>query len=1157
MVSNVSAVQRPGTRLIDISYNLATPGFPFAEVWIEASSDGGATFLLPVVTVSGDAGYGVSPGVGKVATWDAGADWPGQQTSQMRFRVGARDDLPEDFGLIPAGSFLMGASFAEGIYDAPMVQVTVTPYYIQNTETTLAQWTAVRTWAAGNGYTDLAAGAGAGPDHPVHSVTWFDIVKWCNARSEMEGLTPVYTVAGAVMRSGATVPTADWGANGYRLPTEAEWEKAARGDAVSLRFPSGESISHDMADYRSDVSFAYDTSSTRGHHPTYGAGTAPVGSFAANAYGLHDLAGNVAEFCWDLYDGDYYYFSNGTTNPTGSGSGVDRVVRGGSWNSLADDCRSAQRGRLDPATASDEYGFRVARGRLVDRFATIPGGAFTMGVTTGDSDSDAPAIPVDVSTFYLQETETTKAAWDEVRDWALSNGYDDLAAGEGKSPGHPVHSVSWWDVVKWCNARSERDGVTPCYTVDGEVMRTGTGTPVVDWSANGYRLPTEAEWEKASRGGVVGRRFPRGTDTITHGGANYLSSAVFSYDTSPTRGNHPTYNDGQTPYTCPAGTFQLNGFALREMSGNVAEWCWDWYSPTGYAQSSGTIDPRGPESGAARVFRGGSWDASAAMCRAAARQYSVPESLNQQGVGFRSARSSYPRTDPRSPAPSALSATGFDLTVDSRSPNADLVGLFVSSGSLAPVFSSGTVDYELNVDALTASLLLVPTAAESASTLRIRVNGGGDSSVASGAFAGPYPIEFGENQIEIEVTAPNGTVTRDYSLLVTRPKQVQNIDFAPIAPRLATGSVDLAATGGGSGNPVVFRIDGGPGVIDSNGRLTFSGAGVVTVIASQAGSAAYQDATEVVRTVVVSKSSGLVTLDGLGHVYDGNPAAASATTQPEGLPVVITYNGSATAPSAAGTYDVAATISHPLYEGAASGSLVVARAATSIDFTAPADQWIGASPLLPAAPGVIYEIVSGPARLYNGNTLSFTGEGQVTVTATRPEDANHEAAGPVTRSFKIVAPRPDLAVGAKMNALKGVRVYTAPSTQAVSILLKKKLKPVKGYLSVSNRAILPARGAAEPVRVTGSKGNRMLRVSYFGTGGNLTAKILTGTYRTAAIDGSDKAVMIQSVAKPSKKHMGGKKPARKKRPLLTNLVRTSSTVSPSIGDGGILRVQTR
>jgi formylglycine-generating enzyme required for sulfatase activity len=276
-------------------------------------------------------------------------------------------------------------------------------------------------------------------------------------------------------------------------------------------------------------------------------------------------------------------------------------------------------------------------------FSLIPGGSFTMGATSGYTYyDDAPPITVTVSPFYMQQTETTKAQWDEVRNWAVNNGYTDLAAGAGKAANHPVQTVTWYDVVKWCNARSEMEGVTPVYTVSGAVMRTGTTAPDANWSANGYRLPTEAEWEKAARGGVEGKRFPWGTDTISHAQANYFGNSTYkNYDESPINNYHPSYRTGEQPYTSPVGSFEANGYGLYDMSGNVWEWCWDWYGSDYYATSNGTTDPRGLESGAIRVIRGGSWVNFAIFGRAANRDYYTPVNRSSS-LGFRPARSSVP-----------------------------------------------------------------------------------------------------------------------------------------------------------------------------------------------------------------------------------------------------------------------------------------------------------------------------------------------------------------------------------------------------------------------------------------------------------------------------------------------------------------------------------
>jgi len=360
VVSNLKAVQREGTKLVDITYDVAADTAT-VEVRLQVSGDGGATFTVPAFSVTGAVGLGVSTGTGKALTWNAGADWNGQYSPQVRFKVVA-DDLvaPPGFASIPAGRFLMGDSFGDGNSDErPVRQVTVSTYYMGKTEVTKGEWDAVRAWATIHGYTDLSAGEGKAANHPVHTVSWWDAIKWCNARSEKEGLAPCYAVGGSPMRTGTTVPAVNWTAKGYRLPTEAEWEKAARGGLSGKRFPWGDTISHSQANYYSSGYYAYDVSPTGGGHPSYGDGTSPVGSFAVNAYGLQDMAGNVWEWCWDWYG---TYASGAQTDPRGPTSGWFRVIRGGSWNDDADCCRAANRvNGCYPANPNALRGFRVLR----------------------------------------------------------------------------------------------------------------------------------------------------------------------------------------------------------------------------------------------------------------------------------------------------------------------------------------------------------------------------------------------------------------------------------------------------------------------------------------------------------------------------------------------------------------------------------------------------------------------------------------------------------------------------------------------------------------------------------------------------------------------------------------------------------------------------
>jgi formylglycine-generating enzyme required for sulfatase activity len=286
--------------------------------------------------------------------------------------------------------------------------------------------------------------------------------------------------------------------------------------------------------------------------------------------------------------------------------------------------------------------------------ALIPAGNFTMGNTFSASEGDPTFLEIPTHTVYvsavnIDKYEVTKTLWDAVYNWATNHGYSFDNAGLGKAANHPVQTINWYDCLKWCNARSEKEGLLPAYytsTAQTTVYRTGQIDLKNEWVKwhSGYRLPTEAEWEKAARGGTNGQRFPWG-NTVSWSQANYYAiPSLYPYDVNPTEGQHPAFLTGVNPFTSPVGYFSPNGYGLYDMAGNVAEWCWDrldndWYSNVGSTQD----DPRGPNDPyySGRVRRGGgcasNLEAYTSALRCAYRTYYFPVSAKND-LGFRCVR---------------------------------------------------------------------------------------------------------------------------------------------------------------------------------------------------------------------------------------------------------------------------------------------------------------------------------------------------------------------------------------------------------------------------------------------------------------------------------------------------------------------------------------
>ena len=543
--------------------------------------------------------------------------------------------------LIPAGEFQMGSDAEDN--EKPVHTVYVNAFYMDTYEVTNAQFKAFvdanPQWQKDNipskyhdgDYLLLWTGnsypSGIG-NEPVVSVSWY-----------------------------AAMAYAQWA--GKRLPTEAEWEKAARGGLDGKTYPWGNSAPDGtqcnfadvtLANYIDEITWT-DDNVNDGH-----ALTAPVDSYPANGYGLHNMAGNAYEWCLDEWDAAFYRRSP-HRNPV-AGDGLERtsrspqtdtlrVLRGGSWANGAQALRVARRIGIPPTNTSlGISGFRCARDVTPTKFlekqappkanamldtsemVLIPAGDFQMGNNDSQAeDHEKPVHTVYVDAFYIDKYEVTNAQFKAFVDanpqWQKGNipdkyhdgGYLKLWNGNNYPSGmgsDPVVGVSWYAAMAYAQ-----------------------------WV--GKRLPTESEWEKAARGGLVGKKYTWGNVAPNGTQCNFADKTLS--ELNPNEWSDENVDDGY-PTMAPIGSYPPNGYGLYDMTGNVWEWCIDEYDAGFYRRSP----RRNPVAGGwigdgfakvqthnARMFRGGAWNSPASSLRVSFRNGGTP-TTSKAVIGFRCAR---------------------------------------------------------------------------------------------------------------------------------------------------------------------------------------------------------------------------------------------------------------------------------------------------------------------------------------------------------------------------------------------------------------------------------------------------------------------------------------------------------------------------------------
>ena len=538
----------------------------------------------------------------------------------------------DDFVFVEGGVFQRGNE--QGRDNAkPVHYVTLASFHICNHEVTQAEYEAV-----------MGANPSlfSGTKNPVEQVTLYDAFLFCNKLSELEGRTPCYYLdaEGSTLNQGNIEWFCDFTADGYRLPTESEWEYAARGGVKSKGYTySGSDNINDVAWYVSNSGAFTNIDGYYDYNPNGGT-THEIRQKRPNELGLYDMTGNVSEWVWDNYT---KYSDENWTNPKGAKAwrstkvSIGSVVRGGNYRSNDDDkSNPAVYARYTEKCSmkSDAIGFRLAHSEskkdltkeiakaqqealqrpenknLPEGFVCVKGGTFKMGSDYGDPD-EKPVHNVTLNTFYMCDHEVTEEEYlsvmseEDIKQVGMYILHDPGSGKHGVGPNSPRTVNHWITAVYYCNRRSIKEGLTPCYSYMGKTEPAtwssvkpknedfATEKIVCDFSANGYRLPTEAEWEYAASGGNKSHGY-------AFSGGNSLYNVAWIT---------PAYSDQfsisgrlANPQIHEVKTRLPNELGIFDMTGNLLEWCWDIY---GEYNGENQTNPTGAASGQERVLRGG------------------------------------------------------------------------------------------------------------------------------------------------------------------------------------------------------------------------------------------------------------------------------------------------------------------------------------------------------------------------------------------------------------------------------------------------------------------------------------------------------------------------------------------------------------------------